>query len=226
MLTNPRFQIPCPSHELQPESSFKQASPSYRVGLDWSLSQQSRKCLHSSGKIHKYFLWHWLVVWEQVILSTQVSLPGGCCGQKYCCQSWSTKVSRIAMLTGGRGVKGQPFKISENKFNVNSKSSQTLSEFHITDLWHQLSTHNLGFEDVQQPWEMCVLAGHLAQVNHLEVGAHARALALPHVHPAPLVVDLHKQGHLTAKQECLRLLKCPAVLWALNLAEYSSIISK
>lgn len=42
-------------------------------------------------------------------------LPGGCCGQKYCCQSWSTYVSRIAMLTGGSGVKGQPLNILEKK---------------------------------------------------------------------------------------------------------------
>lgn len=59
---------------------------------------------------------------------------------------------------------------------------------------------------------MCVLAGHLAQMNHLEVRAHARALALPDVHPAPLVMDLHKQWHLTAKQENFTLLKCPAVV--------------
>ena len=56
---------------------------------------------------------------------------------------------------------------------------------------------------------MGVLAGHLAQMNHLEVGANAWALALPHVHAAPLLMDLHKQWHLTIKQEYL---KCPAVL--------------
>lgn len=42
-------------------------------------------------------------------------LPGGCCGQKYCCQSWSTYVSRIAILTGSSGVKGHPLKILEKK---------------------------------------------------------------------------------------------------------------
>lgn len=111
------------------------------------------------------------------------------------------------MLTGGRGVKGQPFKTSENKCNVKSKSSRTLQGLNIHDIKHEFCTHNLGFEDVQQPGQMGVLAGHLAQVNHLEVGAHARALALPEVHPAPLVVDLHKHWHLAGKEKRFMLFK-------------------
>lgn len=49
--------------------------------------------------------------------------PGGCCGQKYCCQSWSTYVSRMAMLTGGSGINGHPLKTLKEKLSVKNTFS-------------------------------------------------------------------------------------------------------
>lgn len=60
-------------------------------------------------------------------------------------------------------------------------------------------TYNLGFEDIQESGKMVVLAGDFAKVDHLEVGAHARALALARVHAPPFVLDLHKHWHLAGE---------------------------
>lgn len=43
---------------------------------------------------------------------------------------------------------------------------------------------------------MVVLAGDFAKMDHLEVGAHARALALAGVHAPPFLLDVHKHWHL------------------------------
>lgn len=43
---------------------------------------------------------------------------------------------------------------------------------------------------------MVVLAGDFAKVDHLEVGAHSRALALAGVHATPFLLDLHKHWNL------------------------------
>jgi len=57
-------------------------------------------------------------------------------------------------------------------------------------------THDLGLEDVEQARQVVVLARHLAQVDHLKVCAYTWTLALPGIHPPPLLLDLHKYGHL------------------------------
>lgn len=64
--------------------------------------------------------------------------------------------------------------------------------------WH---TYYLRLEDVKQARQVVILARHLAEVDHLKVSAHTWSLALSSIHPPPLLLDLHKHGHLA---ECTR----------------------
>lgn len=57
-------------------------------------------------------------------------------------------------------------------------------------------TYYLGLEDVEQAGQVVVLARHLAQVDHLVVGAHTWTLALSRIDAPPLLLDLNKHGHL------------------------------